>query len=165
VAQASEIASLAEYTALRAEIAQRSATQQALIALDLTAIASIVGFALTGRSSDSLLLIMPVVSSVLWLLWLDHHRNICLIGAYIRTELWRDQLPSWETWFAARRSPLKELLFWGTIVIFYSATSIAPLVVGWPAKDATAALWVLTVFGVGLTLVFAFALVSVWLSD
>jgi hypothetical protein len=146
---------LAEYAALRAEIAQRLSSQQALVALNLTAVATIVGFVLVKHSSKSLLLLVPVVSSVLGLLWLDHDRNIRLMALYIGTELWRDREQSWEKWSGERHSRPKEILYWSAIAIVYGVTSVCPLAVGWPAGRAPTGVWLLTAGGVLLTLLFS----------
>jgi hypothetical protein len=145
---------LAEYVALRAEITQRLSSQQALVALNLTAVATIVGFVLVKHSSKSLLLLVPVVSSVLGLLWLDHDRNIRLMALYIGTELWRDRKQSWERWSGEGHSRPKEILYWIAIAIVYGVTSGCTLAVGWPGGRAPTGVWLLAAGGVLLTLLF-----------
>jgi hypothetical protein len=149
----------AEYVALRAEIAQRLSSQQALVALNITAIATIVGFVLaehTGskQPSESLLLLVPVVSSVLGLLWLDHDRNIRRIAEYISTELWRYRVHSWEKWSDGKHSPWKEAFYWGAIGIVYGVTSVGPLAIGWPGETGTPGVEVLAGGSVALTALF-----------
>jgi hypothetical protein len=145
---------LAEYAALRAELAQRLSSQQALVALNLTAVATIVGFVLVKHSSKSLLLLVPVVSSVLGLLWLDHNRTVRQIATYIGTELWDGRTQSWEKWSGEKDARSKELLYWGAIATVYGVTSVCPLAVGWPAESASTGVWLLTAGGVLLTLLF-----------
>jgi hypothetical protein len=86
---------LAEFSALREEIQRRSTAQQAILALNVTAIGSIAGLALTEDGAGAVLSVLPLVSSILGLVWIDHARNIEAIADYIRTELWH-WTPSWE---------------------------------------------------------------------
>lgn len=78
---------LAEFSALRAEIAGRSSIQHQLLALNITALAAIGGFVLSDGASPLLLLMLPIVSCALGVLWHDHARNIENIGTYIKDEL------------------------------------------------------------------------------
>jgi hypothetical protein len=71
-------ARIAEFNKLRDEIASRSAHQHTLVGLGITA-AGLLG-ALVAKD-PRVLLVLPVVSSVCWLLWLDHHGAICRAGA------------------------------------------------------------------------------------
>lgn len=158
---ASSDAKLAEFAALRAEIAQRSSTQQALIALNLTAVATVLGFALTKQSSRGLLLLVPVISPSLGLLWLDHHRNIRLIAEYIRDELWKDSDPSWETWRGARGSSGAVIAFFLSVALIFGATAAGSWAAGWPGWTATSGVLLLSGCGALLTLVFVAAYVAV----
>jgi hypothetical protein len=78
----------AEFAAYRAEILHRSSQQYTLLALDLTALTAIGGFVLSDHANRLLLLLLPIVSSSIGLLWYDHARNIDSLGTYIR-----DQMP------------------------------------------------------------------------
>jgi len=92
-----EGARLAEFSALRAEVQRRSTTQQALVGLNLTVLAAVAGAVASSDVGADFLLVLPLVSSVLGLFWLDHARNIELIGSYIANELWHWE-PSWESY-------------------------------------------------------------------
>jgi hypothetical protein len=151
---------LAEYAALRAEIAQRSSFQQALIALNLTALATIAGLVVSNHAAKGLLLFVPVISSTFGLLWLDHHRNIDLIATYTREELWR-WTPSWEDWFAQRRAPIKDVVYFLAVGLVYGGAAGTCLGVGWPSSRAGAGQWLLAGAGVLLFVMFLLAYLTV----
>jgi hypothetical protein len=151
---------LAEYAALRSEIGQRSAFQQALNALNLTAISTIAGLVVANHAANGLLLFVPVISSTFGLLWLDHHRNIGLIATYVREELWQ-WTPSWESWFALRRSIFKEIAHFGAIGLVYGGASGICLGLGWPGTKAGTGDWLLAVAGLLLLGTFVLAYLAV----
>src|SRR5438094_227548 len=74
---------LAEFSVLRDEIANRSSAQHTLIGLNLTAIGGIGGFVLSSHADVRLLLLLPMLSPALGLLFFDHAINIKKIGTYI----------------------------------------------------------------------------------
>jgi hypothetical protein len=73
----------AEFAAYRQEILHRSSQQYTLLALDLTALTAIAGFVLSDNADRLLLLLLPIVSGSIGLLWYDHARNIDSLGSYI----------------------------------------------------------------------------------
>jgi hypothetical protein len=77
----------AEFAAYRQEILHRSSQQYTLLALDLTALTAIAGFVLSDNADRLLLLLLPIVSSSIGLLWYDHARNIDSLGTYIRESM------------------------------------------------------------------------------
>lgn len=79
---------LAEYQSNKAEIANRSSFQHAIVALHLTAGSTIAGIVLAGAVNDSFLLVLAMMSSSLGLIWFDHGQGICVIADYLRDELW-----------------------------------------------------------------------------
>jgi hypothetical protein len=78
---------LAEFQALRAEIAARSTTQATMMQLAITAFGALAGLAFTQYGDHRLLLLIPVISTILGLIWLDHASNISNIGDFIKAEL------------------------------------------------------------------------------
>ena len=93
---APEAVRVAEFGALRAEIDQRISLQQSLLALNLTAVGGVIGFVVSSdRVTTDLLLVIPVVSPMLGLLWLGHESCIRRIAKYIREQGWI-WTPSWE---------------------------------------------------------------------
>lgn len=74
---------VAEFGALRAEIGYRSTTQHLLMNLNIVTTGAVVGFAVQDGRNAILLLLVPLVSSALGLLYADHARSIALLGGYI----------------------------------------------------------------------------------
>jgi uncharacterized membrane protein YoaK (UPF0700 family) len=85
-ADASQKMALSEFSALRNEIASRSTAQHTLINLSITAIGAVVGLALAKEGSPLLLLILPILSPSLGMLYLDHAMNIARIGNFINDQ-------------------------------------------------------------------------------
>lgn len=77
---------LAEYGTLRGEIASRISAQDAMISIHVTAVAAIIGFALTGRGSLVMLLIVPPLSCAVGAMYVNHNAHIRLISHYIETK-------------------------------------------------------------------------------
>ena len=78
---------LAEFQALRAEIASRSGAQAAMMQLTVTALGALAGLSFTQYGDRRLLLLIPVISTILGLVWLDHAANISNLGDFIRNQL------------------------------------------------------------------------------
>lgn len=78
---------LAEFTALRNEIAGRAGWAWTLFNLNMTASAAIAGFVLSDKADPLLLLLIPLISSCLGMLFIDHSLNIRNIGHYIDSEV------------------------------------------------------------------------------
>ena len=76
---------LAIYNSLRDEIKTRSTAQAGLVALNVTAIGVLGGF-FFGKEENppEILLLIPMVSSVLGMLWIDHAINIANQGSFIQ---------------------------------------------------------------------------------
>jgi hypothetical protein len=149
---ASDETRLAEFVALKGEISQRSGFQQALIVLNLATVGSIVGFVVSHHATQVLLLVIALVSPTLGLLWLDHHRNIRRISAYI-AGLWE---PSWERHIRdCPPPPVWAMIYWGAMFLVFFAVSVATLVLAWPGDRGAAGVWVLWAVGVILTALYA----------
>jgi hypothetical protein len=73
---------LAELSVLREEIKSRSGYQHAFINLAITALGVLAGIAVSQKDARVLLLI-PLLSAPLGLLWIDHHTVIQTIGETI----------------------------------------------------------------------------------
>lgn len=155
--EASQDVRLAEFAALRQGMAQRAAQEHALIGLNLTALGTIVGFVVTQKAGEELLLVVPLVSSTLGLLWLDHHTNIHRAAAYIRDHLW-EWTPSWEKHLVTRHhSRWRAFIFWSSIGLVFAAVPVAALVIGWPPADGRSGVYVLWGLGAALTALYLVA--------
>lgn len=91
---------LAEYSALRTEIINRSDAERSLVNLNLTASGALAGVAAANPQSAGLMIVLPFLSAALGLLFLDHELRIHRIAGYMR-EHGRD--PGWEAWLAKQR--------------------------------------------------------------
>lgn len=74
---------MAEFSDLRGEIQNRSSAAWTLVSLNATATAAILGFVLSDKADPRLLLALPIVSSALGMLFIDHAYNINNLGSYI----------------------------------------------------------------------------------
>ncbi|MDX8050554.1 hypothetical protein SK571_14280 [Lentzea sp. BCCO 10_0798] len=78
---------IAEFNALRTEIAGRSSAQHGLLNLSLVATAAIGTIAFSDPARRPVLLVLAVLSCIFSLLYFDHHAAIATIGKYIKNEL------------------------------------------------------------------------------
>jgi hypothetical protein len=78
---------LAEFQALRKEIADRSAAGWTLLNLNMTVTAAVAGFVLSNKANPLLLLLVPILSPALGMLFVDHAYNIDNLGTYIKNTL------------------------------------------------------------------------------
>jgi len=172
---------LAQFDACRSEIQARSATQATLFNLNLTAAGVIAGYYFSQKHTNPLvLLIIPLVSPMLGIIWADHAINIGNIGRFIQHQLMprlsnilKSQLPDYEDWirrFESRMGTRALLLISPMLLLFVilpaSALAFAGMVI--PTKDAT--FYTLGGLGAVLILIFGGYAISillgwVWLFD
>jgi hypothetical protein len=82
---------LAEFSALRAEIANRTATQNTLATFTLAADGALGSFAFSsGQSRILVLLLLVPLNAATGFLWLDHAHSIYKAGNYIRLRIWAE---------------------------------------------------------------------------
>ncbi len=143
---APEAVLLAEYGELRREIGQCSATQHALFALNLAAVGAVVGFVVEGASA-SLLLVIPLASPMLGLLWLDNQSKIERITRYIRHEVWLWS-PSWVEYVERNPHPRWWALHWTAIFLMFPGVSGVALGLAHPASAGE---WLAWSLGTSLT--------------
>jgi hypothetical protein len=104
---------------------------------------------------------VPVVSSTLGLIWLDHHRNIQLSAQYIKNQLWL-WTSSWEARRADKRDDNLDL-YWFSMGFIFAAGSIGSLAVGHPRPHYEGVgEWALWSAGVLMTVAFVIAYVIEW---
>jgi hypothetical protein len=105
---------IAQFTALRNEIEYRTQAQSNLVQLNITAIGAVGGFGLSQYADERVLLLVPVISTMLGLFWLDHAAVIVGIGDFIRDRILpklalqaglRD-MPNWEEFVQERERRL-----------------------------------------------------------
>lgn len=78
---------LAEFNALRGEIRDRASAAYMLLNLNITATAAVAGFVLSDKADPLLLLVLPLLSPALGMLFVDHSYNITNLGNYINIQL------------------------------------------------------------------------------
>jgi hypothetical protein len=138
----------AMFSACREEILARSAHQHTLISINLTALAAVAGVVLSGHADKRLLLLLPLLSSSIGLLWYDHARNIDSLGDYVRERL-PEGFTGYERYIAElERKERRRVPMTFALLMLFVATPIAGLVV--PIHRVEGALWLL--WGVGLLL-------------
>lgn len=81
---------LEEFKALRAEITQRSTAQATLIQINITAIGIVLGGFFSNAIDNRVLFIIPVLSPMLGMLYLDHNLAIGNLGRFIQQKIKRD---------------------------------------------------------------------------
>jgi len=148
--------SLAEFSKLRDEIIARSNTAWTLLGLSATISTAVAGFVLAEKADPLLLLLLPVLTPSLGLLFIDHAINIGNIGTYIdgvlkpivRDVARENRLLSYEEWVdRAETRPVWRLLPFGIpLVVLFNAVPIGALVYTVQFVGATAA-WM--VWGLG----------------
>lgn len=155
---------LAEFSALRDEIANRSGAQNTLLSLNLTAIGGIGGVVLSGKA-QLLLLLLPILSPALGLLFLDHAMNIKNIGNYIRLHLKKilasaagdTRLLAYEDFVSRyeRRAILRFLPFGLPLFLTFAAVPISCLTVTFkPVHLMGGMIWILWIAGLLMTLAY-----------
>ncbi len=154
--------SLAEFSALRSEIKDRSSSAWALVALDVTGTTAVLGFLLSKNADPKLLLALPLFAPALGLLFIDHAYNINNLGSYINKRIrpllveasgstqilgYEEVIDQYEEHRFLRLVPLGLPLS-----LFFSVLPLAALVFAVPSLDAPWA-WIVWAFGVLLTVV------------
>lgn len=130
---------LAEFKALRDEIGSRATSSHTLININAVASGVAAGLVVNNPGRVELLLVLPILSPVLGLLWLDHAHNIRNIGDYIDTTLrptivgvlgeggertlaWEQHVDAYE-----RRALLRFLPLGVPVLVLFAAVPIAAL--------------------------------------
>ena len=156
---------LAEFKALRDEIGSRATSSHLLVNLNAVASGVAGGLVVNNPGHFELLLLLPILSPVLGLRWLDHAHNIRNIGDYINESLrpliasavgpggetvlaWEEHVDRYE-----RRVVLRFLPLGIPVLVLFAGVPIASL-----ARTAcdigSAWQWLLWVAGALLTLCF-----------
>ncbi len=139
---------LAEFQALREEIAAHQRTKTQYLTLGLTATGTIGAFALGRNGNRDALLVLPLVLSGLTIVYLRHNVDMELLGEYVREHLWPvlqniyshsggediSPLPSWDEWIETRRAELTRRSAYGALGVLppffiYGAPGIGALVI------------------------------------
>jgi hypothetical protein len=154
---------LAEFNVLRKEISDRSAGAQFLMNLNITGAATIAGFVLSHKADALLLLLIPLLSPCLGMLYVDHAFNIQSLGNYIQKEItplligitneprlmqYENRIDEYE-----RQRLLRFLPFGLPTTVIFAVAPISSLIFTWPHLDYS---WAWILWGSGLLLVAAY---------
>jgi len=119
------------------------------------------GFVLSDKAADELLILLPIVSGAIGLLWYDHARNIDSLGDYIRVDLPRSN--GYERRIAElEQSEWRRMPMTAALMLMFVGAPIAGLVV--PLGELHGALWGLWAVGLILALTCAYWLIR-WLVE
>lgn len=148
---------LAEFAALRTEIASSKTIQSTFIGVGLTVIGAIFAFALQKNGSRNVLSVVPPLTLVIDIIYQAESVQIGRYGTYIRENLWKyledeTEYPhSWEQWYRDKSLTfgfaLEEFVFRGAITfllaaigavaLLYAHASTTPAVLGWVSVALT----------------------------
>jgi hypothetical protein len=155
---------LSEYTALRAEIAQRSTSQSQIIAASLTVAGLGLTAGLVPGGWAAAALVIPILCAVLGLMWGDHAVQIEKAGAYIEHHLGPHlrsaandpELMMWERVAKVDLPSSPRLLSRLGVPVLAAilAPSVPAIAIAWPAIDSVGEVLLLSV-GVLMELLFA----------
>lgn len=155
---------LAQFASCRSEIQTRSASQAAVITLNITAIGVIAGYYFSAKADAMVLLIVPIISPMLGIIWADHAINIGNLGRFIQIRiiptlssvLQRD-VPDYEVTIRAfeRQRGQRLILLVAPMLLLFAVLPIASLVL---AAAVVAShdepFWVMTIIGTALIVIF-----------
>jgi hypothetical protein len=155
---------LAQFNACRAEIQARSSNQAAIINLNITAIGIIAGYYFVYHANPLVLLIIPLLSPMLGIIWADHAINIGNLGRFIQGRLMpllsatlKRDLPDYEVWIRTfeQQRGRRLLLLIAPMLLIFAVLPTAALILACAAAPARDILfWVLV--GTGATLILIF---------
>jgi hypothetical protein len=156
---------LAEFKALRDEIGSRATSSHTLININVVVSGVVAGLVVNNPGRVALLLLLPIVSPVLGLLWLDHAHNIRNLGDYINATLrplivrtlgaGGDEALAWEAYVDRyeRRALLRFVPLGVPVLVLFAGVPLASL--ARTVNHVTSAWqWLLWVSGALLTLGF-----------
>jgi hypothetical protein len=163
---------LTEFRALKEEVDHRGYWQQGILALNFSALGSILGISLSSPEwwNSSILLVIPLLCSFLSLLYLNHDFQISTIGLYIRDRIspqlcaltGNSDIMGWESWlrttaFTNRSGRwlklLREITYFLAAPALLVLPSIAALSVAFIGDSQTEGWtqWILWIIGLVLT--------------
>jgi hypothetical protein len=155
---------LAQFNACRAEIQARSSNQAAVVNLNMTAISILAGYYFVYHADPLVLLIIPLLSPMLGIIWADHAINIGNLGRFIQHKLMpllrrtlNHDLPDYEVWIRAfeQRMGPRLLLLIAPMLLIFAILPAAALALAWAvAVTKDKLFWALAGTGVALILIF-----------
>jgi hypothetical protein len=125
---------VAEANGNRSEIQRRSSSQHRLLALHITITSAIIGVGLGRPEYQLMLLVLPIASAVIGMLYLDHHLTIARIASHLATTYLTHRLNSYQVESVAlRRTWSYFFLFAMPVMLVF--TAVPACVVMWTFYD------------------------------
>ncbi|GGR72827.1 hypothetical protein GCM10010169_16010 [Micromonospora fulviviridis] len=117
---------IAEYTAIRAVVAQKSSASHALVGAYLTVVAVILGFVVANRADPRLLITVPILSAVCGITILRRRRDREVAHRYVREVLrpiavqcsGDDRIFLWEEFYARHKDARSMRYEFGLQLVF-----------------------------------------------
>jgi hypothetical protein len=155
---------LAQFNACRAEILARSSSQAAVVNLNVTAISILAGYYFIYHANPLVLLVIPLVSPMLGIIWADHAINIGNLGRFIQYRLMpllsatlKSDLPDYEVFirhFEQQRGR-RLLLLVAPLLLLFALLPAGTLFLAWTVTSVRDILfWTLFSIGGALILIF-----------
>lgn len=162
---------LAQFNACRSEIQVRSSNQAAVINLNITATGVVAGYYFASHASPLILLMIPLLSPMLGILWADHAINIGNLGRFIQHSLMPllgatlgRELPDYEVWirkFEQKRGR-RLLLLVAPMLLLFAILPASALILAWTvSSDHDILFCVLAATGLVLIAIFGSFSVSI----
>jgi hypothetical protein len=155
---------LAQFNACRTEILARSSTQAAVINLNITAISILAGYYFVYHANPLVLLVIPLVSPMLGIIWADHAISIGNLGRFIQhrlmpllSEALKQELPDYESFIRQfeRQKGRRLILLIAPMLLLFALLPAAALFLAWAVAAVRDTLfWTLISIGAVLILIF-----------
>ncbi|MEU9824079.1 hypothetical protein [Micromonospora chersina] len=124
---------IAEYTAIRAVVAQKSSASHALVGAYLTVVAVILGFVVANRADPRLLITVPILSAVCGITILRRRRDREVAHRYVREVLrpvavqcsGDDRIFLWEEFYARHKDARSMRYEFGLQLVFPLSAAVA----------------------------------------
>jgi len=155
---------LAQFNACRAEILARSASQGVVVNLNITAMSILAGYYFVYHANPLVLLVIPLVSPMLGIIWADHAINIGNLGRFIQFRLMpilnttlKCELPDYEVFirsFEQQKGPRLVLLVAPMLLLFALLPAGAVILASAAAAVRDPLFWSLFSIGTVLILIF-----------
>lgn len=155
---------LAQFNACRTEIQARSSNQAAVINLNITAISILAGYYFVYHANPLVLLVIPLVSPMLGIIWADHAINIGNLGRFIQYRLMpllsatlKRELPDYESFIRhfEQQKGRRLVLLLAPMLLLFALLPAAALFLAWAVTTVRDPLfWALFSIGAALILIF-----------
>jgi drug/metabolite transporter (DMT)-like permease len=160
---------LSQFTALRAEIQNRSIIQASIVSLNITAIGLIAGFVFAQHADPRVMFVIPILSPILGMVWVDHDVSIGNIGRFIQNAIMPELaraagatgLPDYEVYVRERegRGRFRVFVFGIPILFMFALLPLMALILPFlPGMHTVRHPTLLAPVGLGSILLLAFSI-------